>query len=296
MKIYVVGSINMDLVIQAPFMPENGMTITGSNFMQNPGGKGANQAVAAAKLGAKSVMVGAVGNAFGRDLKETLEKYNVDTTYVTRLEDTASGIAVIVIVDHDNRIILDAGANAKVSKEMVNKALSSANPGDYVICQLEIPQDIIEYTFKLAKERELITVLNPAPAAALKSFILPNTDYFIPNQSECEFYTGIYPKDEESCIEAAKKLQIEGVKNVVITLGTEGSCSYINDQFIKVNAHKVKAVDTTAAGDTYIGAFVTALSEGKEVKEAMEFASYASSITVMRPGAQQSIPTRNELE
>lgn len=296
MKIFVVGSINMDLVIGAPFMPENGMTITGQGFFQNPGGKGANQAVACSKLGANTYMVGAVGDAFGEDLIKTLNGYSVNTSYIKKLEGVSSGVAVIVVVDHDNRIILDAGSNALVSHAMIDEALSKAEAGDYLICQLEIPQEEVLYAFKEAKAKGMKTILNPAPAAELLDGILPLTDLFIPNQSECQFYTGIYPNNEKAIKEAITKLQNLGVKNAIITLGTDGSATVSNNQLIKVEANKVKAVDTTAAGDTYIGALATKLSEGSTIKEAMEFASVASSITVTRPGAQQAIPYRNEVK
>ena len=296
MKIFVVGSINMDLVVNAPFMPENGMTITGSNFFQNPGGKGANQAVACSKLGADAYMVGAVGNAFGNELINTLNGYGVKTNYVKQLDNVSSGVAVIVVVDHDNRIILDAGSNALVSHQMIDEALKNADAGDYLICQLEIPQEEVLYAFKKAKEKGMITLLNPAPAAKLLNGILPLTDIFVPNQSECEVYTGIYPKDETSVKSAFNKLTSLGVKQSIITLGLDGSATIQNGKYLHVDAHKVNAVDTTAAGDTYIGALVTALSEGKDLKEAMEFASLASSITVTKPGAQQAIPYRKEVE
>ena len=295
MSIYVVGSINMDLVIQAPYMPDNGVTITGRDFFQNPGGKGANQAVACSKLGASTTMVGAVGDAFGDDLINTLNQYGVNTTKIKKLDQVSSGVAVIVVVDHDNRIILDAGANALVSKEIIDEGLKDAKTGDYLICQLEIPQDMVKYAFKVAHEKQMITVLNPAPAAKLMDGILPLTDYFVPNQSECEYYTGIYPNNSEDAIKACWALQAQGVKNTVITLGTKGSCSYQNGKFIQVDARIVQAIDTTAAGDTYIGAMTTMLSSGKTLQEAMQFASVASSITVTRKGAQQSIPTIKEV-
>lgn len=296
MSIYVIGSINMDLVIQAPFMPENGMTITGHDFLENPGGKGANQAVACAKLGGDVSMVGAVGTSFGKQLKDALNMYGVDTTNVKTFEECSSGLAVIIVVDNDNRIILDRGANALVSCDCIDKALENAKEGDYLVCQLEIPQEIVDYAFKLGHKKKMITVLNPAPADKLIPSILEHTDFFIPNQSECEFYTGIYPKDEETAVGASKKLSLLGVKNVVITLGTNGSCCVCGDKFYYTPARLVKAVDTTAAGDTYIGAFVTKLSENASIIEAMEFASIASSITVTRRGAQQSIPYRNEIK
>lgn len=295
MKIFVVGSINMDLVIKAPFMPENGVTISGNDFMQNPGGKGANQAVACAKLGGASYMVGNVGNAFGDQLEDTLASYGVNTSYVSKDMGVSSGIAVIVVVDGDNRIILDSGANYTIKKENVEIALNDAEEGDYLITQLEVPSEIVKFALEMGKQKGLITVLNPAPATKLIDGILENVDYFIPNQSECEFYSGIYPINKKLAIKAANVLKNKGVKNVVITLGENGSCTITENSYISVDAYKVDAIDTTAAGDTYIGAFVTALSSGKNIEEAMKFASKASSITVTRRGAQQSIPYLNEL-
>ena len=296
MKIFVVGSLNMDLVIRAPFMPENGVTISGEGFMTNPGGKGANQAAAIGKLGGAAYMVGCVGNAFGDELKNTLNGYRVNTSYVEKLEGVSSGIAVIVVVDGDNRIILDAGANGKVSKALVDSALAEAEEGDYLICQLEIAQEIVAYAFEKAKAKGMITVLNPAPAAKLADGIYTYCDWFIPNQSEAEFYTGIYPTDEQSAKACAEILAKQGVKNVLITMGVVGSACVCGGEYVKADSFKVQAIDTTAAGDTYVGAFVTRLSEGASVQEAMTFASKASSVTVTRKGAQQSIPTREEVQ
>lgn len=212
MKIFVVGSLNMDLVIKAPFMPENGMTIGGEGFMTNPGGKGANQAAAIGKLGGNVRMVGCVGEAFGAELKGALDGYGVNTEYVKSVGGVSSGIAVIIVVDGDNRIILDAGANAKVSESLVDEALKEAEAGDYLVSQLEIDLSIVEYALKKAKEKGMVTLLNPAPAAKLSEGILANSDYFIPNQSEAEFYTGIYPEDEASAKKCAEKLSEQGVK------------------------------------------------------------------------------------
>lgn len=295
MKIFVVGSLNMDLVIRAPFMPENGVTISGEGFMTNPGGKGANQAAAIGKLGGNAYMVGCVGEAFGEELKATLNGYNVNVDHVEKLDGVSSGIAVIVVVDGDNRIILDAGANGKVYEALVDKAFENASEGDFVVCQLEISQDIVAYAFQKAKEKGLTTVLNPAPAAIVKEEIMKNCDWFIPNQSEAEFYTDIYPTDEESAKKCAQALNDKGIKNVLITMGVSGSACITGGEYIRANSFKVEAVDTTAAGDTYVGAFVTKLSEGSGVQEAMTFASKASSLTVTKKGAQQSIPYRKEV-
>lgn len=296
MKIFVVGSLNMDLVIKAPYMPENGVTISGEGFMTNPGGKGANQAAAIGKLGGNTYMVGCVGDAFGDELKTTLGGYGVNMEFVEKLPNVSSGIAVIVVVDGDNRIILDAGANGKVGKALIDRALEKAEAGDYLVAQLEISQEIVEYALTCAKKKGMITVLNPAPAAELLPGILGNSDYFIPNQSEAEFYTGIYPTDEQSAQECAKRLAEKGVKNMLVTMGARGSAFVGGGKYIKVDSFKVEAVDTTAAGDTFVGGFVTRLSEGAGIEQSMIFASKAAAVTVTRRGAQKSIPVRAEIE
>ncbi|MGN0822913.1 MAG: ribokinase [Candidatus Gallimonas sp.] len=295
MKIFVVGSVNMDLVIRAPYMPENGVTIAGEGFFSNPGGKGANQAVAVAKLGGTSYMVGCVGKEFGEELASALQGYGVCTEFLERREDVSSGIAVIVVVDGDNRIILDEGANGKVDRALVDRALSHAEAGDYLIVQLEIPVPVVEYALARAKELGMVTVLNPAPAKKISAAALKNCDYFTPNRSETEFYTGIRPEDEESVRRCAEKLFASGVKNVVITLGKKGSAYVVDGKFGTQGIFPVETVDTTGAGDTFVGAFVTRLSEGASAAEALRFASKASSLTVTRRGAQQAIPYRREV-
>lgn len=296
MKIFVVGSLNMDLVISAPFLPGQGMTISGNGFMTNAGGKGGNQAAACAKLGGETYMVGCVGEAFGGELVDALRSSGADTRFVEQKEGVSSGIAVIVVVDGDNRIILDKGANGLVSFETVDRALALAEKGDLLVLQLEIGLEVVEYALRRGKEKEMVTILNPAPAAALPEGMLASCDYFIPNQTEAQFYTGIYPEEEESLLACAKALRGKGVENVIITLGARGSAYMGKEGHFTVPAFPVHAVDTTAAGDTFVGGFAVRLSEGASVKEAMTFASKASSLTVTRRGAQQSIPTRESVE
>lgn len=295
-KIFVVGSLNMDLVIRVAKMPRAGETITGEGFMTNSGGKGANQAVAVAKLGGNAYMVGCVGREFGAELKGALDGYGVNTDYVRRLDDVSSGIAVITVENGDNRIILDRGANGRIYRELIDEALSVASAGDYLMLQLEISLDMVEYALKKGREKGMITMLNPAPAAALTEETFGLCDYFTPNQSEAEFYTGVYPSDEQSAEKCAEILAGKGVKNLVVTMGSEGSASVCDGVFRKVAANKVKAVDTTAAGDTYVGALAVKLGEGAGIEEAMIFAGKASAITVTRKGAQQAVPLRSEIE
>lgn len=296
MRIYIVGSLNMDLVIRAARVPQGGETILGEGFLSNPGGKGANQAVAVAKLGGEAYMVGCVGREFGADLLETLQKYGVHADHVRRETDISSGIAVIIVADGDNRIILDTASNGRTDEALVDCAFADAKEGDYLLVQLEIGLPTVAYALKEAKKRGMITVLNPAPAAKLPQALHADCDWFVPNQTEAQFYTGIYPSDEESIRECAEKLGKLGVKNVLITLGTDGSASVSKGVFRRVDPVPAAAVDTTAAGDTYVGAFVTRLSEGAEIETAMHFASTASALTVTRRGAQCAIPLRAEVE
>ncbi len=296
MKVFIVGSLNMDLTVRAPYMPRQGETLTGSGFMVTPGGKGANQAVAAGRLGGKAYMVGCVGNSFGDELVQSLEESGVDTQFVARLEDVSSGVAVIVVTDGDNRIILDKGANAEVSKVLIDRALECAEAGDYLVAQLEIGIKEVGHALKQAKEKGMVTVLNPAPAAELSDEILENSDYFLPNQTEAQFYTGIYPQDETSVRACAKALREKGVKNVIVTLGDKGAAGVCGGEFVAVDAVKVNAVDTTAAGDTFVGALCVKLAAGESVESAMKFATRASAVTVTRRGAQTAIPYLGELE
>ena len=286
----------MDLVIRAARVPQGGETILGEGFLSNPGGKGANQAVAVAKLGGEAYMVGCVGREFGADLLETLQKYGVHADHVRRETDISSGIAVIIVADGDNRIILDTASNGRTDEALVDCAFADAKEGDYLLVQLEIGLPTVAYALKEAKKRGMITVLNPAPAAKLPQALHADCDWFVPNQTEAQFYTGIYPSDEESIRECAEKLGKLGVKNVLITLGTDGSASVSKGVFRRVDPVPAAAVDTTAAGDTYVGAFVTRLSEGAEIETAMHFASTASALTVTRRGAQCAIPLRAEVE
>lgn len=286
----------MDLVIRAARVPQGGETILGEGFLSNPGGKGANQAVAVAKLGGEAYMVGCVGREFGADLLETLQKYGVHADHVRRETDLSSGIAVIIVADGDNRIILDTASNGRTDEALVARAFANAKEGDYLLVQLEIGLPTVAYALKEAKKRGMITVLNPAPAAKLPQALYADCDWFVPNQTEAQFYTGIYPLDEESIRRCAEKLGRLGVKNVLITLGTDGSASVSKGVFRRVDPVPAAAVDTTAAGDTYVGAFVTRLSEGAEIETAMHFASTASALTVTRRGAQCAIPLRAEVE
>lgn len=295
-NIYVLGSINMDMVISTPYMPKNGETLTGSNFFLNGGGKGANQAVAAGKQGSNVKLIASVGDdVFGTDLIAKLNEYNVNTSFINRLANTNTGVAMIIIEDGDNRIILDSGANGKISKEDIDNALAEANNGDIFITQLENNFDAVLYGLKCAKAKGMTTIFNPAPAKVLDNEFFKYVDYLILNETECEIFTGILPTDEASMIKAYEKFQEMGVGNLIITLGSKGSICFSGEEKLVIKAHKVKAIDTTAAGDTYVGSFASRLALGESVLDSLNYASLCSALTCLKKGAQQSIPTLEEV-
>ncbi len=283
-KIFIVGSLNMDLVINSPYMPKAGETVTGSNFMTNGGGKGANQATACGKLGGNAVMCGVVGNdSFGETLINNLKSSGVDTTFIRKQENVSTGIAVIVVAEGDNRIILDKGANAHLTEKDIDAALSRAEKGDIYLTQLENPIDIIGYGLKKAKSLGLYTILNPAPANVDIAEYFAYVDLITPNETECEIFGG---KDN---------LFKKGIKTVITTLGSKGYEIATENSSAVYPCLKVKAVDTTAAGDTLCGGLSVGLAEGKSLEESIAFGSKAASIACTRRGAQQSVPTRAEV-
>lgn len=296
MKLFVVGSLNMDVCIRAPRLPEQGMTLLGDGFMTNPGGKGGNQAVACAKLGGEAYMVGCVGGAFGDELLSGLDACGVHTDFVVKREDVPSGAAVILVTDGDNRIILDRGANALVDRALIDRALVTASKGDFLLVQLEIGRAEAEYAVQRGRALGMTTLLNPAPAAELGAETLACCDYFLPNQTEAQFYTGIYPEDGESVKACLQALSAMGIECPCVTLGARGAAYLCGGETKLVAAYPAEAVDTTAAGDTFVGAFAVRLSEGASVGEAMKFANRAAAVAVSRRGAQCSIPFRSELK
>ena len=294
-KIVVIGSINMDLVTICDRAPNGGETLLGSEFFQIPGGKGANQAVTIGKLGSRVVILGKVGDdLFGKELLSSMDKNGVDIQFIEKAP-VSTGIAKIVVEKNgQNRILVVPGANSYVDIEYIDNHLDVIKDCDVVIGQLEIPISTVEYAFKKAKEYGKITILNPAPAIKLSEELIKNSDYIIPNESELEVITGMKIESFDGIIEAAKKVIKMGVKGLIVTLGEKGSLYLGNDKFTKHSAYKVKAIDTTAAGDSFIGGFVTRLDLG--VDKAIEFATKVSAISVTKRGAQTSIPTMEEVE
>lgn len=282
--IYVSGSLNMDLCIETPYVPQAGETITGKGFITNGGGKGANQATAAAKLGGKIAMCGAVGNdAFGETLLANLSSAGADISHIRKIEGISTGIAVIIISDSNNRIILDKGANAFLTENDIDEFLKNAGKGDIFLTQLENPIKVAGYGLKRAKELGLYTILNPAPANKEIEEYLSFVDLVTPNETELELFGG---KD---------KLFNAGVKKIVTTLGSKGYEIADKNGAKVYPCIKVKAIDTTAAGDTLCGGLAAGLAEGMSLEEACAFGSKAASIACTRKGAQQSIPTKAEV-
>lgn len=297
-RVFVFGSLNMDLSIACDRMPQAGETIAGHDLLVNPGGKGANQAVAAARMGATTAMVGAVGtDAFGEQLAQALAAAGVGTQHLVRTTDAPTGTALIVRSDGDNRIILDAGANRALRADAVMAVLAqAAEPGDLLITQLECDVPTTFDVLARAHGAGLFTVFNPAPACAVPRELWPSIDLVCLNETECGIMCGIEPHTDDDARRAAEALCARGAGAVAITLGSHGSALYDGCTFTRIAPVPVQAIDSTAAGDTYLGALAAELARGAALTVAAQFASYAAALTVTRVGAQQAIPTRTEVD
>jgi ribokinase len=296
--IAVAGSLNMDLVTYVSRMPKTGETIRGSRFKQIPGGKGANQADAIAKLGLAVKMIGCVGeDDIGEALLLSLSSDGVDISNVSKITGVSTGIAAITVDGEGNNCIaVVPGANDELGISHITSALEAIKEADVVVVQLEVPLDTVSFVLKEAKRFGKITILNPAPALELPRELFTYIDLLVPNDTELEILSGISIEDEKSLLNAANHLLREGVNELIVTLGDKG-CIHVNRQgFTQYEAYKVKAIDTTAAGDSFIGAMAVALSEGKPYEEAIPFAAAVGALTVTREGAQSSLPLRSEVE
>lgn len=298
LNIVVIGSSNTDMVIQSQTLPLPGQTVLGGTFFMNAGGKGANQAVAAARLGGNVVFVAKVGNdLFGNNAIEGFQKENINTEFVFIDNSNASGIALInVDAKGENCIAVASGANANLDKEDIDKARTAIESADIILVQLEIPLSTVEYIIREASRFNKTVILNPAPAAALSDDVYKNLFFITPNENEAQLLSGIIVNDVLSAQKAAQFFIEKGVQNVIITLGKEGAlwCDENNCQLIP--SPSVTAVDTTAAGDVFNGALAVAISEGKSTKEAVAFANHSAALSVTKLGAQSSAPHRNEVE
>jgi ribokinase len=297
-KIAVVGSLNMDLVVRAPHMPIPGETVIGSDFRTIPGGKGANQAVAAARLGAEVAMIGRVGDDdFGRAQLRNLGELAIDTTHVTVDPEAATGIALITLdASGQNSIVLAPGANMRLTKEDINAAQGAIIQSDVLVLQLESPLEVVAYATDLAHDQGVKVILNPAPAQPLPKETLARLDYLIPNESETALLTGIEVADINSAKEAAERLREEGVGTVILTLGARGAFLVSAEESVHVPGYSVEVVDTTAAGDAFVGGLAVAVAQGQNLAEAVRYANAAGALAVTRLGAQPSLPTHQEVE
>lgn len=297
-RIVVVGSCNTDMVIKSDRLPKPGETILGGTFLMNPGGKGANQAVAASRMGGDVSFIAKIGNdVFG---KQSVIRYNaekVKTDFIFSDPDHPSGVALITVDSHgENCIVVASGANAYLTPADIGIARSEIENCAMVLMQLEIPVETVEYVAEMAHEKGVRVILNPAPARALSDNLLKNLYVIIPNESEAEILSGIKVTDIGSARQAAEIISAKGVGIVIITMGPEGALIKEYDEYHHVEACHADAVDTTAAGDTFCGSLCVGLSEGKSITDSVKMAAQAAAITVTRMGAQSSIPYRSELQ
>lgn len=294
-KILVVGSVNIDLVIKTERIPSLGETVSGSGFSTICGGKGANQAVAIAKSGGDVTMLACVGDdVYGKMAISNLNRAGVCPA-VKVCDNAPTGVAVITVCGGDNHIILDAGANGLVTKEMIaaNEALFQA--ADIVVLQLEIPMEAVETAARLAKKHGCTVVLNPAPFQHLSRELILNVDLFVPNEFEASQVVGFEISGKEQVKKAICALEEMGIKQPVITLGAQVSAFRYGGEVVFQPAFRVTAVDTTAAGDTFIGGICACLCRGLTLKESVRYASAASAIAVSRFGASVSVPSKEEV-
>jgi ribokinase len=295
--IIVIGSSNTDMVIKTQKLPVPGETILGGTFLMNPGGKGANQAVAAARLGGKVTFITKRGNdLFGNQAVGLLMREGIDTQYIIKDPDLPSGVALINVDSAgENIIVVAPGSNGNLLQEDIPSSILGSGNYDILLLQLEIPLSTVEYAAVTAMKNNTKVILNPAPACQLPDNLLKHTWLITPNETEAEIISGVKITDISSAEKAAAIIRKRGVKNVIITLGDTGA--YVrSDEFTGlIPGIKVTPVDTTAAGDVFNGAIAVAISEGLGLQDAVIFANKAASISVTRMGAQASVPYRNEI-
>lgn len=297
MKIVVIGSTNTDMVIKTEHLPTPGETILGGEFFMNPGGKGANQAVAASRLGGDVAFISKTGNdIFGEQSVENLRNEGVNTENMIVDPENPSGIALITVDSKaENCIVVAPGSNMTLKPGDIDKAVKQIEIAEIVLLQLEIPIETVEYAARIAYRNNKKVILNPAPAQKLSDSILKTIHILTPNETEAEILTGVKVTNTDTAEKAAQILKKKGVEIVIITMGANGAFIHTDSLSELIPAPEVKAVDTTAAGDAFNGALAVAVSEGFNIREAVQFANKAASIAVTRLGAQASTPYRSEV-
>jgi ribokinase len=297
-RLCVVGSVNTDLTFRVPRFPQPGETLPGYGFHLGHGGKGANQAVAAARMGAEVVLVAKVGDdRFGESASDNLRSQGVDTAHVTCTPDFPTGTAAVVVDDAArNCIVVVPGANGTLSSEDVGRAAAAVRSARLLLCQLEVPVATSLEAFRLARQAGVTTVLNPAPAVPLPDELIRLSDLCIPNERELEVLTGRPVASLEEVVAAAHVLRQRGPRTVVVTLGGRGAAVVDESGNDHVSGRAVAAVDTSGAGDAFIGSLAVFLAEGLPLRSAVGKANAAAALSVMRPGTQASFPTRAGVE
>ncbi|KEH93306.1 ribokinase [Clostridium massiliodielmoense] len=301
-NICVIGSINMDVVLKIDRMVKVGETIFAKDLKNISGGKGANQAIACSRMNSKVSMISKVGlDGNGQILVNKLKENNINTNYIFKDSEVSTGMALITVDDEgNNSIIVASGANMTITEEEINEASEVIRNSDIVISQFEVPVKTILEGFKLAKKYNKLTILNPAPAKEIDKELLKYTDIIIPNETEAFELTGVQVTDLNSAKEASRVLIEDGIKYVIITLGSKGAAVITKENSDLVQAFKVEAVDTTAAGDSFIGGFASKLDVNninfENIKKSIKFGNMVSSITVQREGAEPSIPYLKEVQ
>ena len=297
-SIIVIGSLNMDLVVTTPRHPKMSETILGTSFETFPGGKGANQAIAASRLGAQVGMIGKTGNdPFGQVLRENLIANHVDDHGVKVNSQGSSGVALITVDQNGmNSIIVVPGANATLTTSDLDELENVLSNANLILLQLEIPLETAWYAIRLARKHNIPVMLNPAPAASIPDEVLSGLDYLVPNESELSLLTGLPTRSYPEIVAACQELLKKGVQRVILTRGAQG-CYYLDKQTeILLPAFRVRSIDSTAAGDAFIGGFATALVNKADTLNALQQASAAGALAVTKAGAQISLPSRKEMD
>jgi len=297
-RIVVIGSSNVDLLMKMDHLPEKGETVTDANFLQVYGGKGANQAVAAARAGGNVSFVNCVGeDAYTPRMVQNYKEDGIDTRFVFSVKGMASGHALIMIDEKGmNYLSVAPGANYSLTPEKIDEALPVINEAAILVMQYEIPEETIKYVIDLAEEKNIPVLWNVAPARAFDFSYIPKVNVLVLNEVEAGFLAEMPVENQADAEKAAEILIAKGVEKVIITLGSQGAFVVTKDEKVNVQAYKVDAIDSTAAGDTFCGSLAVALVEGKSLKESLQFANAAAAISVTRLGAQPSAPTRDEIE